>query len=268
MALISDALHNLSDFTALTISYLALRIGGRGPTLSQTFGYRRLEVMAAVFNVALLFGAAFYIIIEGWHRLHRPVPIQGTIVIVAALAGFVANGISTWLLHPGIKQNLNLRGAFLHLLADTLTSLGVAVLGLIWIFKPWYWLDPMVSWAIVALILYGGWGILREALLILMNAAPPGTDLEAIKQAVEAMEGVTGLHHLHVWNPSPGSIALAAHVIVPDQMLGKVDELGRRVREMLWSRFGIDHPILQFESRAGRPETLLCEICNSKVNSR
>jgi cobalt-zinc-cadmium efflux system protein len=266
MALISDALHNLSDFASLLISYLALKIGKRGPTLSQTFGYQRVEIMAAVFNVALLFGAALYIAVESWIRLKNPTAIQGILVIWAALLGFIANGISTWMLQAGAKENLNMRGAFLHMLTDALTSLGVALLGLIWLFRPWYWLDPIVSWIIVVLILYNGWGILKEALRILMNATPPGIDLKAIQQEVETLEGIEGLHHLHVWNPSSGTIALAAHVIVPDQMLCRVDELAKEVRELFLSKFNIDHPILQFETKAYGTKDLLCTLCKTEPN--
>ena len=262
MALISDALHNLMDFASILISYAALKIGKRGPTLSLTFGYQRVEVMAAVFNVALLFGAALYIAVEGWIRLNNPAVIQGNIVIWAALLGFIANGISTWMLHAGAEENLNMRGAFLHMLTDALTSLGVVFLGIVWLFRPWYWLDPIVSWIIVVLILYSGWGILKEALLILMNATPPGIDLKVIQQEVEALEGIESLHHLHVWNPSSVTIALAAHVIVPDQMLCQVDELSKKVRALLLNKFNIDHPILQFESKSYEPMDLLCNICN------
>jgi cobalt-zinc-cadmium efflux system protein len=262
MALISDALHNLGDFVAVFISYLALRLGQRGATPSLTFGYRRIEVMAAVFNVALLFGAALFIAFEGWNRFHQPVAIQGSLVIGVALLGFFANAVSTWMLSSGAKENLNMRGAFLHMLTDALTSLGVALLGLVWIFRPWYWLDPIVSWIIVALILYSGWDILKEALLILMNATPPGISLEAIQKEVEAIEGINGLHHLHVWNPSSGTIALAAHVIVPDQMLGQVDVLSKQVRNLLLEKFNIDHPILQFETSAYQPTNLLCRLCD------
>jgi cobalt-zinc-cadmium efflux system protein len=261
MALISDALHNLSDFASILISYAALKIGRRGPTQVLTFGYGRVEVMAAVFNVALLFGAALYIAVEGWHRLNNPTPIQGNIVIAAALLGFAANGLSTWLLHAGAKENLNIRSAFLHMMIDALTSLGVALLGLVWLFRPWYVLDPVISWVIVVLILYSGWGLLKEALLILMNATPPGISLEEIQREVEALEGIDSLHNLHVWSPSSGTIALAAHVIVPDQMLCQVDELAKKVRELLLSRFDIDHPILQFETKSHEAVELLCNLC-------
>ncbi|HUH65325.1 MAG TPA: cation diffusion facilitator family transporter, partial [Syntrophales bacterium] len=154
MALISDALHNLSDFTSVLISYSALRIGRREPTLRHTYGFRRMEVFAAVFNAAILFGACLLITIEGWHRFQNPRPIDGSLVIIIASIGFLANIVSTLLLRPEAHDNINIRSAFLHMLTDAITSLGVAVLGLVWIFKPWYWLDPVVSWVIVILILY------------------------------------------------------------------------------------------------------------------
>jgi cobalt-zinc-cadmium efflux system protein len=258
MALISDALHNLMDFLSVLISYAALRLGLRGPTLEQTFGYKRLEVLGALLNVALLFGASFYILVESWGRLQDPQPIKAIIVIWVALIGFAANLISTIMLRAGAKVNLNMRGAFLHMLTDALTSLGVALLGVIWLYRPWYWLDPVVSTLIIVLILYSGWDILKEALDILMNATPPGIDLQEIKREVEALEGIEDIHHLHVWSISSGQVALAAHLIVQDQMLCKVDELAARVRDLLSDRFRIQHPILQFETRAYETTGLLC----------
>jgi cobalt-zinc-cadmium efflux system protein len=263
MALISDALHNLSDFTSVLISYSALRIGRRGPTLRHTFGYKRLEIFAAVFNVALLFGAGLYITIEGWNRLRNPQPIDGSFVILIASVAFLANMISTLMLRPGAKGNLNIRSAFLHMLTDTLSSLGVAILGAIWIFKPWYWLDPIVSWFIVALILYSGWGILKDAFGIFMNATPPGLDLEVIQQEIEAIKGVERIHHLHAWNISSEGVALIVHVVVPDQMLSRVDEIAAHIRELLLCRFSIDHPVLQFEAKACEATGILsCPVNN------
>jgi cobalt-zinc-cadmium efflux system protein len=258
MALISDALHNLMDFVSVLISYAALRLGQRGPTLEQTFGYKRLEVLGALLNVALLFGASFYILVESWSRLQDPQPIKGGIVIWAALIGFTANLISTLMLRAGSKVNLNMRGAFLHMLTDALTSLGVALLGVVWLYRPWYWLDPVVTSLIIVMILYSGWDILKEAFGILMNATPPGIDLRGIKREVEALEGVEDMHHLHAWSISSGQVALAAHLIVQDQMLCKVDELAGRVRVLLSERFRIQHPILQFETRVYETTGLLC----------
>jgi cobalt-zinc-cadmium efflux system protein len=187
-------------------------------------------------------------------------------VIWIALLGFAGNLFSALILRSGAKVNLNMKSAFLHMLADAATSLAVVALGFLWLFKPWYLLDPVLSWCIVALILYSGWGILKDSFLILMNATPPGINLDEIKNTLESIEGISEIHDLHVWNPSAESIALAAHITVPDQMLGKVDELASTVRKILWEKFNIDHPTLQFESNTCQNGGLLCTITNNGQN--
>jgi cobalt-zinc-cadmium efflux system protein len=263
MALISDALHNLSDFISLVINYAALAIGRRGPTDQQTFGYKRAEIFATLVSVGLLYGTGFYIAIEAWHRFRAPQPIAGQLVIWIALLGFAGNIISALMLRSGSKVNSNMKSAFLHMLSDAATSLVVAILGVVWIFKPWFWLDPVFSWLIVGMILFSGWGLLKNSILILMNATPPGIDLHDIQKSLESLEGVKEIHDLHVWNPSAESIALAVHITVPDQMLGKVDELAERVRTVLAVKFKIDHPTLQFESNTCNDAKLLCFIADN-----
>jgi cobalt-zinc-cadmium efflux system protein len=263
MALLSDALHNLSDFISLVINYAALIVGKRGPTQKNTFGFKRVEVLATVISVAILYGAGFYIAAEAWHRFREPQPIVGQLVIWIALLGFVGNIISALMLHAGSKVNLNMKSAFLHMLTDAFTSLGVVALGIVWLFKPWYWLDPLFSWIIVAMILYGGWGLLKDSILILMNATPHGIDLQEIQKALESIDGIKKIHDLHVWNPAAESIALAVHITVPDQMLGKVDELAQEVRLVLSQKFKIDHPTLQFESSTCNNGQLLCYIAGN-----
>ena len=258
MALISDALHNLSDFIALTINYAALKIGKRGPTMQQTFGYKRVEIFATLISVALLYGAAFYIAAEAWQRLRNPQPIAGQLVIWVALVGFAGNALSAFLLHSGARENMNMKSAFLHMLSDAATSLVVAVLGIIWLYRPWYWLDPLCSWLIVALILYSGWDLLKDSYLILMDATPPGINLTHIQQALQSLEEIKEIHDLHVWNLSAESIALAVHITVPDQMMSRVDELACQVRGILLDRFKIDHPVLQFETNSCSSGKLLC----------
>lgn len=260
MALISDALHNLSDFISLVINYAALAIGKRGPSHQQTFGYKRVEILATLVSVGLLYGTGFYIAIEAWRRFLAPKPIAGQLVIWIALLGFVGNIISALMLHSGSKVNLNMKSAFLHMLSDAATSFVVAILGVVWIFKPWFWLDPVFSWLIVGMILYSGWGLLKDSILILMNATPPGINLHDIQKSLESIEGVTEIHDLHVWNPSAKNIALAVHITVPDQMLSKVDDLAVKVRTVLFEEFKIDHPILQFESNSCNEGKLLCCI--------
>jgi cobalt-zinc-cadmium efflux system protein len=258
MALISDALHNLSDFISLVINYAALIIGKRGPTVKHTFGFKRVEIFATLISVAMLYGAGFYIAVEAWHRFSEPQPIVGQLVIWIALFGFVGNIISALMLHAGSKENLNMKSAFLHMLTDAFTSLGVVVLGIVWLFKPWYWLDPLFSWIIVAMIVYSGWGLLKDSILILMNATPHGIDLQEIQKELEKIDGIKEIHDLHVWNPAAESIALAVHITVPDQMLGKVDKLAQTVRLILSEKFKIGHPTLQFESNTCNNGQLLC----------
>lgn len=263
MALISDALHNLSDFTAVLISYLALRLGKRGPSLTQTYGYRRVELLAALLNVAILYGMGTYMAIEAGKRLYAPKPIAGETVIWIALVAVAANVFSAWLLQSGAKINLNLRGAFLHMLVDSLVSLGVLAIGVIWLFLPWYWLDPVVSWVIVVFILFSGWDILRESVRVLMNSTPASIDLKLIQKEVESIAGVGCMHHLHVWSLDIEGTALTAHIIVPDQMLSQVDDLADRIRKLLSERFHIDHPVLQFETRPYEATELLCRSVNN-----
>ena len=259
MALISDALHNLSDFVSLIINYAALIIGKRQPTPRHTFGFKRVEIFATLISVALLYGAAFYIAAEAWHRLYAPRPISGRLVIWIALLGFAGNIFSALLLRAGAKVNLNMKSAFLHMLADAATSLGVVVLGIIWMFKPWYWLDPVFCWLIVVMILYGGWDLIKESVLILMNATPSGMDLEEVRKTLEGLDGIEKIHDLHIWRLSSESIALAVHITVPDQMLTRIDELADRVRTMLFDKFNIDHPTLQFECNSCRDGKSDCQ---------
>jgi cobalt-zinc-cadmium efflux system protein len=258
MALISDALHNLSDFVSLVVNYAALAIGKRGPTHQQTFGYKRVEIFATLISVSLLYGMGFYIATEAWHRFRAHQSIAGQLVIWVALLGFAGNVISALMLRSGSKVNLNMKSAFLHMLSDAATSLVVALLGVVWIFKPWFWLDPVFSWLIVGIILFSGWDLLKESILILMNATPPGINLHDIQKSLESLEDVKEIHDLHVWNPSAGNIAMAVHITVPDQMLRDVDNLAVKIRTILFEEFKIDHPILQFESNSCGEGKLLC----------
>lgn len=241
---LSDAAHNFSDFTAVLIAYIANRIGRKGASLRNTFGYRRVEVLAAVINVGLLLGAATFIMYEAIHRLHHPQAVAGRLVVIVAGVGILGNGLSAWLLHHDAGHNINVRGAFLHMLGDLLTSVVVAINGVMLIFKPWYWLDPVLSALIALFILKNCWGILKEATCILMNATPNGLDISRIKASLEQIPGINGVHYLHAWNVCSSSVAFSCHVVVPDQKLSKIDALSKKIRHQLLHRFGVDHPIL------------------------
>jgi cobalt-zinc-cadmium efflux system protein len=260
MALISDAVHNFSDFTAILIVYFAFRIGKKGASPQNTFGYKRVEILGAAINVALLVAASAFILYEAFERFRHPQPVIGQIVIYLAAVGILGNGLSAWLLHRDSKHSLNVRGAFLHMLGDMLTSVLVLANGIILIFKPWYWLDPLLSFLIVIFILKNCWSILKEATGILMNATPKDLDLEQIKKALQNIPGVCGVHYLHAWNVSSSSIAFSCHVEVTDQLLSKTEPLAEEIRHELFHHFRIDHPILQFETVQRGNGSMLCEL--------
>lgn len=264
MALISDATHNFSDFAALLIAYLAFRIARRGPSVRNTFGYRRAEIMAALINVALLIGAAVVITIEAAERIRNPAAVSGSIVVGLAAVGILGNGFSAWLLHQDAKHSLNVRGAFWHMVGDMLTSVAVLVSGAILYYRPWYWLDPVLSFGIVVFILKNCWGIAKESGLILMNSTPPHLDLEKVRRHLQELPEVCGVHYLHAWNVSSTSVAFSCHVVVPDQAVSRTEPLAEKIRHDLLESFGIDHPVLQFETAACGDGDLLCQLaCGS-----
>jgi len=264
MALISDAVHNFSDFTALVIAYFAFRIGEKGASPKNTFGYKRAEILGAMINVALLVAAAAFILYEAFERFRHPQLVIGQIVIYLAAVGILGNGFSAWLLHRDSKHSLNVRGAFLHMMGDMLTSVLVLFNGIVLVFRPWYWLDPLLSFLIVIFILKNCWSILKEATGILMNATPRNIDLEKIKNALQEIPGVCGVHYLHAWNVSSASIAFSCHVEVADQLLSRTEPLSEKIRHELFHRFGIDHPILQFETVQCGNGSMLCELSCGK----
>lgn len=266
MALISDAVHNFSDFAAILIAYFAYLLGRKGASPTHSFGYKRAEILGAVINVALLVAASAFILYEALERFRNPQPVIGQIVIILAGVGILGNGLSAWLLHRDSKRSLNVRGAFLHMVGDMLTSVLVLLNGMILVFRPWYWLDPLLSFFIVLFILKNCWTILRDATGILMNATPRNLDLEEIKKKLQAIPGVCGVHYLHAWNVSSTSIAFSCHVEVVDQPLSLTEPLAQKIRRELLERFGIDHPILQFETAQCGNGSMLCELSCAKID--
>jgi cobalt-zinc-cadmium efflux system protein len=260
MALISDATHNFGDFVAVLIAYIAHRIGRKGASFQNTFGYKRAEILAATLNVAILIGASAFIVYGAVERFYHPQAVLGNVVILLAVVGILGNGLSAWLLHRDSKHSLNVRGAFLHMMGDLLTSVMVLINGAILLFRPWYWLDPLLSILIVLFILKNCWSILKASAGILMNATPKGLDLEEIKDFLEQIPGVCGIHYLHAWNISASSIGFSCHVEVVDQRVSNAEKLGEMIRHELFHRYGIDHPVLQFETTECGNGGILCEV--------
>jgi len=259
MALISDALHNFSDCVALLISYFAHQLGKRGTSEANTFGYKRAEVLAAQINAILLSLVAGLIFYEAIKRLISPEEVSAVPIIWLAGIGIVGNGASALLLLQDSKHNLNIRGAFLHMMGDMFTSVAVLISGILLVYKPWYWLDPLLSFAITVYILRNCWELLRETSRILMNATPAGMNLPEIQRSLEKCTGIRGVHHLHVWNISSSSVGFSCHVVVADISVRETETLGQEVRALLRHDFNIDHAILQFETSVCGNGYLLCE---------
>ncbi len=260
MALISDATHNFSDFTAILISYIAFRIGKKGATPRQTFGYRRAEIMAALLNVTILAGACIFILYGAAHRFLSVETVSGKIVIWAALVGIVGNGFSAWLLHRDAKHNLNVKGAFLHMMGDFLTSVAVLISGLVMLVTPWYWLDPLLSVLIAVFILKNCWTILKSSTAILMNATPDTIDLDDIRSHLLQMDEIKNVHYMHAWPLSSSGISFSCHIVVTDQLISETQPLSERIQHALFHKYGIDHPVLQFETESCGNGTLLCDM--------
>ncbi|MBI5593755.1 MAG: cation diffusion facilitator family transporter [Deltaproteobacteria bacterium] len=266
MALISDATHNFSDFTTILISYIALKIGKKGASLQNTFGYRRAEILAALLNVAILLGASAIIVYGAFQRLQNPEIVSGGLVMEIAAIGVIGNGFSAWLLYRDAKDSLNVRGAFLHMMGDMLTSVVVLINGLILIFKPWYWLDPLLSLLIVIFIVKNGWSILKESIAILMNATPGHLDIQAVQTFLQNFQDIFGAHYLHAWSLGSSGVAFSCHVVVKDQPISQTRQLREKISHALFHEFGIDHPVLQFETSSCGNGNLFCEDTCAAVN--
>ncbi|MGH8092138.1 MAG: cation diffusion facilitator family transporter [Chthoniobacterales bacterium] len=251
LSLLADAGHNLGDVMGLLMAWAASNLGRRSPTERFTYGLRRTSVLAALFNAVLLLVGVGAISLEAIRRLSRPEPVVGLTMIWVAAAGVVINGLTAWMFAHGRKGDLNIRGAFLHMAADAAVSAGVVVVGFVIFETGWSLLDPISSLVIVAIILIGTWGLLRDSISLVLDAVPPGIDPGAVKDFLEALPGVAAIHHLHVWGLSTTETACTAHVVKREPLLD--DELLKRIAHELHDRFGIEHSTIQFE-RCDGPE--------------
>lgn len=258
LALLSDAGHVFADALSLGLSWFALVIARRPPSARASFGYHRVGILVALLNGTTLVIMSALIIREAIARFTASVPIHTTELLAIAGAGLVANLVMAGLLHGGHGHSLNVKSAWLHVLGDTLASVGVIGAGLIIRFTGFRAADPIASILIAGLILVGGWRVLRRAGSVLLELPPRDLDLDEIARKIRSVPGVVGIHDLHVWEITPRIRALAAHVQVEDQQLEATQPLLARLRARL-SEFGIEHTTLQFEcDDCGNGET----FCN------
>jgi cobalt-zinc-cadmium efflux system protein len=245
VALIADAGHNLGDVLGLVCAWTAMYLARRPPGGRFTYGLGRSSVLAALTNAVLLLFACGAIAWEAIGRIAAPPAVVGTTVIGVASVGIVLNGVSAWLLHGGSHDDLNRRSAFIHMLGDAAVSAGVLVAGLIIVFTGWSWLDPAVSLLIVAVILMSTWGLLRDSVHLSLDGVPAGVNSGAVLSYLAGQRGVTDVHDLHIWALSTTSVALTAHLVVPDREAEEV--LLGSLTPTLKQRFRIDHATLQIE---------------------
>lgn len=245
VALIADAGHNLGDVLGLVCAWTAMYLARRPPGGRFTYGLGRSSLLAALTNAVLLLFACGAIAWEAIGRIAAPPAVVGSTVIGVASVGIVLNGVSAWLLHGGSHDDLNRRSAFIHMLGDAAVSAGVLVSGLIIVFTGWSWLDPAVSLLIVAVILMSTWGLLRDSVHLSLDGVPAGVNSGAVLSYLAGQRGVTDVHDLHIWALSTTSVALTAHLVVPDREAEEV--LLGSLTPMLKQRFRIDHATLQIE---------------------
>ena len=248
LSLISDAIHNLGDTSAIFIAFLAGKHAAKKPDAQKTFGYKRAEILAALFNGVVLIAICIFLFVEAYKRFVDPQPIKGGIMLTVAVFGLLANLISVLVLQKDKSHNLNIRAAYLHLLGDTLSSVAVIAGGIAILFWQVYWLDPLVTVAVGGYIIYHTWGVVRQTVDILMQATPRHIDLQKIQQSVETLPQVENIHHLHVWQMDDEQIHLEAHLNISHNMpLSDAQAVRHKVETLLKNKFGIRHITLQIE---------------------
>ena len=251
LALLSDAAHVFLDVFALGMSYVALRLAALPADDRHTYGFHRLQVLAALANGATLLLVAFEIFREAWERFRQPAPVLAGPMLVVAIVGLVVNLVVALVLREHDHHDLNVHSAFLHVLGDALASVGVIAAGAVILFTGWQWVDPLVSVLIGLTILAGSGRVLRESVHILAEGMPEGLTAAQVSKVMEDVSGVEEVHDLHVWTVSPGYVALSAHVVLADQSLSQAQGAMESLKQALRQTFGIEHTTVQFE----------CESC-------
>jgi cobalt-zinc-cadmium efflux system protein len=246
VALIADAGHNLGDVLGLMLAWGAHGMARWQPTRRHTYGYRSASILAALFNGIILLVATGAIAWEALQRLGDTTDVAGVTMMVVAAVGIVVNGVSAWLLMAGRQGDLNVRGAFLHMLGDAAISLGVVAAGAAIVVTGWNWLDPVASLAIAVLIIWGTWSLLREAIMMSLDAVPQGVDGARVESYLLGLPGVSEVHDLHIWAMSTTETAMTAHLVRPGA--GLDDHLLHEISHELEHRFGISHATLQVEA--------------------
>ncbi|CAN5267549.1 cation diffusion facilitator family transporter [soil metagenome] len=262
LALIADAGHMLTDVAALSLTLAAIWFASRPATAKKTFGYYRLEILAAFVNGIALVLISFWVIYEAFQRFYVAPDIKGVELTVIAVGGLVVNLIAAYLLHGDHKDDLNMRGAWLHVIGDALGSVAAIIAGAAILAFGWTWADAVSSLLISLIIIFGAWRLIRESVNVLLEGTPSHINLKAVEEAIRKTEDVADVHDLHVWTITSGMDALSVHVIHAEAVAQK--ELLQKIRARLHNEFGIDHLTIQMEML--ETEELAAHLCFSGAN--
>ncbi|MDD5491061.1 MAG: cation diffusion facilitator family transporter [bacterium] len=263
LALLSDAGHMFTDTFALGLSLWAIKMAQKPPTHHKTYGYHRLEILAALANGILLALISIWIFYEAYQRFFNPPEIKSGLMLVVAIIGLIGNFIGLTILQRSSQNNLNVRGALLHMLGDTLSSVGVIIGGVFIAFTGWKMIDPIVSILINGFIIHSAFQLIFESGEVLLEAVPRGLVLQDVVAEVKKVPGVRDLHDLHIWTITSGLHALSSHILIDDQQISTGTAILQEVEEVLEHKFGITHTTLQLESEACG-ENLICQDKRSK----
>lgn len=253
LALLSDAVHNLNDTLSLGISLAARKISKKGADQEKTFGYKRAEIIGAFINLITLVLVALFLIKEGAERFFDPQPIDGFTMFWVAIVGLLGNFITAALLFRDAKNSLNLRSAYIHILSDGLSSVGVIIGGWLILKYQWYIVDTILTIGIGIYILWHSYHMLRETIDILMQATPSEIDIPELKIKIEQIPRVCGAHHIHVWRLDEHEIMMESHIVVEEEYLSEMEPIKTMIKKLLHDEFGIHHSTLEFE----------CQPCNA-----
>jgi cobalt-zinc-cadmium efflux system protein len=250
LALLSDAGHMLTDILSLGLSLAAMKLAQKPPTPSKTFGFHRLEILAAFFNGMLLCFMSFYIFYEAYHRLVQPEEIKGLFMLVVAFIGLLANGAGILLLRKSAHTSLNVKSAFFHIVGDTISSGGVILGGVIILYTGWYVVDPLLSIFIGLLILRGAYALIVESIDIFLEATPKDINMEELLDELCKIQGVKEVHHIHLWTITSGINAMSAHVLIDDRLISSSAHILKEIKSLLHNKYKIEHSTIQFESES------------------
>ena len=266
LALLTDAAHNFTDVLALALSWWALRLTSQPADHNKTYGYHRAGILAALANSTTLVVIALGIFYEAYHRFINPPEVQADVLIGVGVVAVVINVVTALLVRRGAEHDLNIRSAFLHLMGDVLSTVGAVIAGIIIRYTNWNWLDPLVSVLIGFLILWSAWSIVREAIDILMEGTPTDIDMEAMIRDINSVEGVRGVHDLHVWSITRSMRTLSAHLVTGDLTISDGASIQTKVNEVLFHKYNVNHATLQLECADCVPNSIYCAMGKSHIS--